>query len=110
MRFSFCKGSGFRAHTYDPRPTSPPIGTSPVTKVSQGDASTHLIEQERITKSALPKPATNHLATFTLKVTVLGPPAFVMTNLYCASFAGVTLTEHFGPGESSLATCAPEES
>jgi hypothetical protein len=52
----------------------------------------------------------SHLATVTLKVTVLAPPAFVMTNLYCPSFVGVTLTEHFGPGESSLATSAPEES
>jgi hypothetical protein len=56
------------------------------------------------------KAASCHLATFTLKVTVLAPPVFVMTNLYCASFVGVTLTEHFGPGESSLATSAPEES
>jgi hypothetical protein len=54
--------------------------------------------------------ASHHLATFTLKVTVLAPPAFLMTNLYCPSFSGVTLTEHFGPGESSLATSAPEES
>jgi hypothetical protein len=54
--------------------------------------------------------ASHHLATFTLKVTVLAPPAFLMTNLYCPSFVGVTLTEHFGPGESSLATSAPEES
>ena len=54
--------------------------------------------------------ASHHLATFTLKLTVLAPPAFVITNLYCPSFVGVTLTEHFGPGESSLATCAPEES
>ena len=30
------------------------------------------------------------------------PPAFLMTNLYFPSFAGVTFTEHFGPGESSL--------
>src|ERR1019366_515677 len=52
----------------------------------------------------------HHFATFTLKVTVLAPPAFLMTNLYCPSFFGVTLTEHFGPGESSLATCSPEES
>src|SRR5260370_9613513 len=44
------------------------------------------------------------------QVTVLAPPAFLMTNLYCPSFSGVTLTEHFGPGESSLATSAPEES
>jgi len=44
------------------------------------------------------------------EVTVLAPPAFVMTNLYCPSAVGVTLTEHFGPGESSLATSAPEES
>jgi hypothetical protein len=54
--------------------------------------------------------ASHHLATFTLKVTVLAPPAFLMTNVYCPSFVGVTLTEHFGPGESSLATSAPEES
>jgi hypothetical protein len=54
--------------------------------------------------------ASHHLATFTLKVTVLAPPAFLITNLYCPSFSGVTLTEHFGPGESSLATCVPEES
>src|SRR3984885_13572576 len=54
--------------------------------------------------------ASHHLATFPLKVTVLAPPAFVMTNLYCPSSVGVTLTEHFGPGESSLATSAPEES
>ena len=54
--------------------------------------------------------ASHHLATFTLKVTVLAPPAFLMTNLYCPSFFGVTLTEHFGRGESSLATSAPEES
>jgi hypothetical protein len=52
----------------------------------------------------------DHLATFTLKVTVFAPPAFVMMNLYCPSAVGVTLTEHFGPGESSLATSAPEES
>lgn len=52
----------------------------------------------------------HHLATFTLNVTVLSPPLFLMTNLYCPSFFGVTLTEHFGPGESSLATSAPEES
>jgi hypothetical protein len=56
------------------------------------------------------KAATHHLASFTLKVTVLAPPAFLMTNLYRPSFVGVTLTEHFGPGESSLATSAPEES
>ena len=54
--------------------------------------------------------ASHHLATFTLKVTLLAPPAFLMTNLYCPSLFGVTLTEHFGPGESSLATSAPEES
>jgi hypothetical protein len=54
--------------------------------------------------------ASHHLATFTLKVTVLVPPAFLMTNLYCPSFSGVTLTEHFGPDESSLATSAPVES
>jgi hypothetical protein len=48
--------------------------------------------------------------TFTSKVTVLAPPAFVMTNLYCPSSVGVTLTEHLGPGESSLANSAPEES
>ena len=54
--------------------------------------------------------ASHHLETFTLKVTVLAPPAFLMTNLYCPSCFGVTLTEHFGPGESSLATSAPEES
>ena len=52
----------------------------------------------------------HHLATFTLKVTVLVPPAFLMTNLYCPSFSGVNLTEHFGPDESSLATSAPVES
>src|SRR5580704_12840898 len=46
----------------------------------------------------------HHLATFTSKVTVLSPPAFLMTNLYFPSFAGVTITEHFGPGESSLPT------
>ena len=54
--------------------------------------------------------ASHHLATFTLKVTVLVPPAFLMTNLYCPSFSGVNLTEHFGPDESSLATSAPAES
>jgi hypothetical protein len=54
--------------------------------------------------------ASHHLATFTLKVTVLIPPAFLMTNLYCPSFSGVTLTEHFGPDESSFATSAPVES
>ncbi len=54
--------------------------------------------------------ASHHLATFTLKVTVLVPPAFLMTNLYCPSFSGVNLTEHFGPDESSLATSAPVES
>ena len=37
-------------------------------------------------------------------------PAFLMTNLYCPSFSGMTLTQHFGLGESSLATSAPEES
>jgi hypothetical protein len=42
------------------------------------------------------------LATFTLKVTVLAPPAFLMTNLYSPSFVGVTLTEHFGPGRVVL--------
>jgi len=52
----------------------------------------------------------HHLATFTWKLTVLAPPAFVMTNLYFPSSVGVTFTEHFGPGESSLATSAPEES
>src|ERR1700730_8245521 len=54
--------------------------------------------------------ASHHLATFTLKVTVLAPPAFLMTNLYCPSFVGVTLTEHFGPGESSLAPSSQEDS
>jgi hypothetical protein len=54
--------------------------------------------------------ASHHLATFILKVTVLVPPAFLMTNLYCPSFSGVNLTEHFGPDESSLATSAPVES
>jgi len=52
----------------------------------------------------------HHLATFTWKLTVLAPPAFVITNLYFPSSVGVTFTEHFGPGESSLATSAPEES
>jgi hypothetical protein len=56
------------------------------------------------------QPASHHLATFILKVTVLVPPAFLMTNLYCPSFSGVNLTEHFGPDESSLATSAPVES
>src|SRR3984893_8540327 len=50
--------------------------------------------------------ASHHLATFTLKVTVLAPPAFLITHLYCPSFVDVTLTEHFGPGASSLAISA----
>jgi xanthine dehydrogenase YagT iron-sulfur-binding subunit len=52
----------------------------------------------------------HHLATFTSKVTVLSPPAFLMTNLYSPSFAGVIFTEHFGPGESSLPTSLPASS
>jgi hypothetical protein len=49
-------------------------------------------------------------ATLISKVTVLSPPAFLMTNLYFSSFAGVTFTEHCGPGESSLPTSLPASS
>jgi hypothetical protein len=50
------------------------------------------------------------LYCFTSKVTVLSPPAFLMTNLYFPSFAGASFTEHFGPGESSLPTSLPDSS
>ena len=54
--------------------------------------------------------ASRHSATFTLNVTVLAPPEFRMTNLYRPSSLGVTFTEHFGPGVSSLPTSPPAES
>jgi hypothetical protein len=37
----------------------------------------------RILVSFSGQAASHHLATFTLKVTVLAPPALLMTNLYC---------------------------
>src|SRR6516165_8778170 len=54
--------------------------------------------------------ARDHLVILTLNVTVLSPPAFVMTNLHFPSFVGVTFTEHFGPGETSLPTSLPASS
>jgi hypothetical protein len=61
-------------------------------------------------KRVLLQAAVHHFATFTLKVTVFAPPAFLMTNLYAPSLVAVTLTEHFGPGESSLVISLPEVS